>query len=410
MSLETVNGLFAMCNRSNIEDRIITKSGLKEVLKGSIDAFSLYCTNLNKCFIIDIDRDVDYRLWSELETWTGTDGTDVDDDISEVLQRFLNTLREIADTIAARYGDDYYERLFHDQMHGPYACNGTFSVKEYELWKNRHPTGELSKGSLESYVGKLIIYLLRSCVFEEIESNASRQQRIEYLKEIDLDEYDPVQISKLLDSYCCFRDIYEYTDGRYTINKANAGRLIFMLRKEPDKIQAFVNFDHLLNLINADIDRLRNTNRIYGNTPYDKQTLPQDCRDAVSRVMTDTFTVQPSGTVLNSRKQLVQAARVVDMSKNVDIARLMAIGKELGAVRSSTTCSDFIRALIGLGVIVYSDEDAIGKISEGMSKTVKGYTSRGKYYAPLPDNHKQWSTKDQKIGNRIYEAMRTGGN
>lgn len=142
----------------------------------------------------------------------------------------------------------------------------------------------------------------------------------------------------------------------------------------------------------------------------DSPAIPQDCLNAVDKVLTDTFTVLPSGTVLNSRKQLVQAAGVVDMSKKVDIARLMAIGKELSAVRSSTTCSDFIRALIGLGVIVYSDEDAIGKISEGMSKTVKGYTSRGKYYAPLPDNHKQWSTKDQKIGNRIYEAMRTGGN
>jgi hypothetical protein len=140
----------------------------------------------------------------------------------------------------------------------------------------------------------------------------------------------------------------------------------------------------------------------------DTPAIPQDCLDAVGKVLTDTFTVQPSGTVLNSRKQLVQAAGVVDMSKNEDIARLMAIGKELGAVRSSTTCSDFVRALIGLRVIVYTDKNAIRKISKGISKTVNGYTSRGTYYAPLQANHKQWSTKDQKIGDCIYEAMRTG--
>jgi hypothetical protein len=88
----------------------------------------------------------------------------------------------------------------------------------------------------------------------------------------------------------------------------------------------------------------------------------------------------------------------------------MTIGKELGAVRSSTTCRDFVCALIGLGVIVSTDKNVIRKISGGISKIIYGYTSRGKCYAPLPANHKQWCINDQKIGNRIYEAMRTGGN
>ncbi len=406
MSLETVNGLFAMCHRSNIEDRIITKSCLKEVLKGGIDAFSLYRTNLNKCFIIDIDSDVDYRLWSKLETWIGTDGPDVDDDICEVLQRLLNTLREIADTIDARYGDDYYERLFHNQMHGPYACNGTFSVKEYELWKKRHPTGEFSKGSLECYVGKLIVNLLRSYVFEGIESNASRQQRKEYLEEIDLDTNDPVQMRKLLDSYCCFKDIYDYTDGRYTINKANAGRLIFMLRKEPEKVQALANFDHLLNLINADIDSLRNNSRTHDNTPYEKQTRPQDCRDAVGRVMTDTFTVQPSGTVLNSRQQLVQAAGVVDTGSGAQLAMLKAIAVELKAVKPGCSRPDFVKALIGLGIISPTDKEGIERLANGIKKKENGRTHKGERPSPLSPNHRSWEIKDSEIGNKIYDIMR----
>lgn len=137
--------------------------------------------------------------------------------------------------------------------------------------------------------------------------------------------------------------------------------------------------------------------------------LPQGCTEAVGKVLTDTFTVQPGGTVLNSRQQLSKAAAVVDLSKNVEVAMLMAVGVELGAVRSGATCPDFIRALAGLGLMGCLDDKALKNMADGMSKKLNGSMRHGVKQASLPANHRQWKTQDRKIGDRIYDAMRTPG-
>ncbi len=137
-------------------------------------------------------------------------------------------------------------------------------------------------------------------------------------------------------------------------------------------------------------------------------SIPQDCSEAISKVFTDTFSL--GCTVFVSCTQIRKAAQVIDLNKNVEVAMLMAVGKELKAVKAGTKCTDFVRALIGLGAIIFKDNKAIRKMADGMSKRINGYKRNGKRQNPFPDNHLQWKADERQIGTKIYEAMKTQEN
>ena len=89
------------------------------------------------------------------------------------------------------------------------------------------------------------------------------------------------------------------------------------------------------------------------NAVPDEVCIPDDCRDAINKVMTPSFTL-PNKVVKISRNQIVKAAYVIDLTANVQVAMLMAISIDVEAIRSGTKCIDFIRALIGIGVLLIS--------------------------------------------------------
>ena len=146
------------------------------------------------------------------------------------------------------------------------------------------------------------------------------------------------------------------------------------------------------------------------STPTDAVTncdaIPADCIEAVKKVIVPTFTIE-GGVVLNSATQIAKAAKQIDLGSNSQVAMLMAIGMEVNAVRPGCTCPDFVRALIGLRVIAYTDNKAIDTMAGGMTKKLNGYTKGDKEYPPLPGNHQRWNTNDQPIGIRLFDAMRT---
>ncbi len=139
----------------------------------------------------------------------------------------------------------------------------------------------------------------------------------------------------------------------------------------------------------------------------DTPAIPQDCLDAVGKVLTDTFTVQPSGTVLNSRQQLLQAAGVVDTGSGAQLAMLKAIAIELKAVKPGCSRPNFVKALIGLRIIPPTDKKGIDKLTDGMARKEIGRTTNGKRPMPLPSDHCQWKTGDRNTGNKIFDTMRT---
>lgn len=146
------------------------------------------------------------------------------------------------------------------------------------------------------------------------------------------------------------------------------------------------------------------------STPTDAVTncdaIPADCVEAVKKVIVPTFTIE-GGVVLNSATQIAKAAKQIDLGSNSQVAMLMAIGMEVNAVRPGCTCPDFVRALIGMRVIAYTNSKAIDTMAGGISKKLYGYKKGEKEYPPLSSNHQRWSTNDQPIGIRLFDAMKT---
>ncbi len=134
--------------------------------------------------------------------------------------------------------------------------------------------------------------------------------------------------------------------------------------------------------------------------------IPQDCKDAVDKVFTRGFTPkQSNGAVLQSRRQMMKAARTVALERNPQLAMLMRVGQEVGAVKAGCRPVDFVRALIGLSILPPMDKKAIEYRTTAMARKLNGCTKNGKTSKPLPQYHRQWSTKDQPVGEQIYQAM-----
>lgn len=133
--------------------------------------------------------------------------------------------------------------------------------------------------------------------------------------------------------------------------------------------------------------------------------IPQNCKEAINNVFTDTFKFSDKKVELNSRIQIAKAAHLINLKRNYEMAILMYISMEVNAILPGVRCIDFIRALIGIGVVKYSDDNAIITMSNGMSKKMNRLKEE-----KVSSNHADyllWKNKDKKIGEKIYKAMTT---
>ena len=142
------------------------------------------------------------------------------------------------------------------------------------------------------------------------------------------------------------------------------------------------------------------------NAVPDEVCIPDDCRDAINKVITPSFTL-PNKVVKISRNQIEKAAYVIDLTANVQVAMLMAISIDVEAIRSGTKSIDFIRALIGIGVLKYSDDKAIKNMSDGMNKKLKTLKRNKEHVSSNHPDYLLWKDKDKEIGKEIYKAMTT---
>ena len=147
----------------------------------------------------------------------------------------------------------------------------------------------------------------------------------------------------------------------------------------------------------------QNTSENTDVAPQEK-SIPQSCTDAIKNVMCPTFT-SAQKEVLNSREQIAKAAKTINLNRNVNVAMLMAVALEVNAIRPDTNTRDFIRTLIGMGVIKYSGDKAIGKMADVVNKKLHGYKRKGKKIPPLPANHRFWKETERAIGDKIFRAM-----
>lgn len=131
--------------------------------------------------------------------------------------------------------------------------------------------------------------------------------------------------------------------------------------------------------------------------------IPQDCKSAVDLVFIPEFKIE--NKVFHTRMQIQKACQLINLSSNSEIAMLMTVCKEVGAVHPNAKYISFVRAMIGLGLIQYKDNKTIDTIASGISKKKSGYTRNGKTYPPLDKYHNKWNTRDLPLGQKLYEAL-----
>lgn len=96
--------------------------------------------------------------------------------------------------------------------------------------------------------------------------------------------------------------------------------------------------------------------------------IPQKCKEAVDRYINNSFTNEKTKEVLNSREQLMKAAKGMNCEKKSNFGYLMQIAIEVKAIKADTSYMDFARMMVGLGVLNYENEKELAKYSGSIGK------------------------------------------
>ena len=197
---------------------------------------------------------------SNLQNEKVFNGDDLDYAINKALQKLCNALLKIPQAIESRHDNMMYEALYKAQKNSYTMKYGADNRKAHLDWRKHSLYDEISEDSLKNHAEEALVELFKAKVLDGIEANVTKAKKAELKKEIDFSEHDIPRGMKPYDLYACLRDIYEYKNGKYYTNKAKAGRLIFMLRKDEQKIKSFFDFDFTRKHVNNDIDELRTKN------------------------------------------------------------------------------------------------------------------------------------------------------
>ncbi len=182
--------------------------------------------------------------------------------IDAALRKLCAALLKIYQTIDAHHDAELYKQLYDAQLFAYSTQMGSDIRDEHNKWRSRFLGEDVDEQSLQRQAEKKLSLLLKAGVLDGIEANVSKKQKMEYKKEIDFEDYDFPKKMKPYDLYFLFRDIYQYQDGRYTVDKVKAGRLLFKIRKDTDKLEAYFRFVLALSIIYKDIKLLRDANQI----------------------------------------------------------------------------------------------------------------------------------------------------
>ena len=273
---------------------------------------------LREHFVFGIDQDVDYEEWGKPETWvpcatasprgkktskeeqdeinhwmmeelthrakSGSSGGSeelqvmvsmcpsaiehggvetLDAALRDTLTKFRTALREIGRVIYAKHDPAYYKRIFHDQrIH--YEETISQDVNDaYSAWKDQHLDNEIGEEALREHKIEAMEDLFQANVFDGIKDGAGRKKREAYRREVCFDECDRSKAASYDKAYACFREVFDYRDGEYVIDKVKAGKLIFKIRKDPDKVKAFFWFVQTMALVSDDIDTLHEIGNVW---------------------------------------------------------------------------------------------------------------------------------------------------
>ena len=322
--LENLRATYSCCGNGSILCNKYCKIALFFELTKNCGRAESMIEKLRKHFVFDIDQDVDYEAWSKPETWESNateascprvsscgmttspeectavvqrmmellsclesemgamagieelrfmvsmfakaiehgDNKALDNVLRRILAKFRTALREIDRAINAKHDSAYYKRIIHDQrIH--YEKTISQDVNDaYSAWKDQHLDDDIEEEALREYVDEAMKDLFRAKVFDGIKDGAGRKKKEAYRMEVFFDECDCPKPARFYKAYACFREVFDYRDGEYIIDEVKAGKLLFKIRKDPDKVKAFFWFVQTMALVSDDIDALHDRQRV----------------------------------------------------------------------------------------------------------------------------------------------------
>nr|WP_297659968.1 hypothetical protein [uncultured Prevotella sp.] len=182
--------------------------------------------------------------------------------IDTAMRKLCAALQKIQKIIESKQDNSLYENLYNSQSFYYRNAIGTKVKEEHENWRGKYLDDEITEESLNEHLEQALVELLKSGVFDEIEANATKEQKSKYKEEIDFEDYDFPRKMKPYDLYTRYRTIYDLKGKTYLVNKVKAGKLLFKIRKDIDKLEAYFKFDQTILHIHKDIVALREKNKI----------------------------------------------------------------------------------------------------------------------------------------------------
>ena len=128
--------------------------------------------------------------------------------------------------------------------------------------------------------------------------------------------------------------------------------------------------------------------------------IPHHCKDAAQRIIVPRLF--RGTTTLDSKQQIRKAMQLIDCHSGSQLAMLMVICNEAGAIRQGVNYQEFVQAMIGLGELPYENEEAIRALANSMSKKFNGYTRNGVKSPKFSWHHEEWTKGDKVLGERLY--------
>lgn len=182
--------------------------------------------------------------------------------IDSTLKKLCAALQNIANIIEAKHVARLYEELYNKQLFAYTNKIGSSVLDSHKEWRKMYLDDEITEDSLKDHVQKVLINLFKAGVLDNIEANVTKKQKDDYKAEIDFSEHDIPKKINPYKLYYSFRSICDFKGGKYSLDKVKAGRLLFKIRKDEDKICTFFTFVLTLTHVYQDIDELREANRV----------------------------------------------------------------------------------------------------------------------------------------------------
>ena len=353
-------------------------------------------------------------VFSQTDFWS--------DAIRCAMNALIKCIEQMPKLVEKNWKSQHYELLM-DELEKKYVGNLTVTGhKAFEYYKDWKYKGYGDDNEYPNFLCDLLKNLFNTgfIIVNDSHLGSTRERKAEIIYYFADNELT----NDLLKKFTMFCHVAEHKNNRFLFRKSKLGKYFFLNRTALDEedIKQFFIFQQCCQLAYADMDRtnddveeqrpnkadsVKNESGNNGET-HTADFIPKECRDAVRNVFTDTFSL--GGTVLVSCTQIRKAAKLVNLDSPTQLAMLMAVGKELDAVKQGATCPEFLRALIGLGFVNYTDSRSFNNKTSGMTKKMNGHKRNGEKQDSLLVDHHKWKIHDKQIGEKIYNAMKTPEN